>query len=123
MREELDHYLLYQPSKSDIPEFNNFRKLEDQVRKLVMSTKSKSCELDPTPTTLLKNIIPSILPAITKIINLSLQSGIFPQSWKTAIVTPILKKSKEGISKIELQICKQSTIHLKSGGEGNVRAD
>ena len=55
IREELDHYPWYQPSKSDIPEFINFRKLEeDQVRKLVMSTKSKSCELDPILTTLLK---------------------------------------------------------------------
>ena len=43
IREELlDHHPLYQPSKSDTPEFKNFRKLEDQVRKLVMNTKSKS---------------------------------------------------------------------------------
>ena len=55
IREELDHHPLYQPSKSVIPNFSNFRKLEeDQVKKLVMSTKSKSCELDPILTTLLK---------------------------------------------------------------------
>ena len=59
IKEELDHHPLYQPSMSDTPEFNNFRKLEeDQVRKLVMSTKSKSCELDPIPTTLLKTSYP-----------------------------------------------------------------
>ena len=93
IREELDHYRLYQPSKSNIPKFNNFRKLEgDQVRKLVMSTKSKSCELDPILTTLVKKTIPCLLPTITKIINLPLQSGIFPRSWKTAIVIPLLKK-------------------------------
>ena len=55
LREELDHHPLYQPSKSVIPKFSNFRKLEeDQVKKLVMNTKSKSCELDPMLTTLLK---------------------------------------------------------------------
>ena len=55
IREELDHQPLYHPSKSDIPEFNNCRKLEDdQVRKLVMTTKCTSCELDPIPNTLLK---------------------------------------------------------------------
>ena len=55
IREQLDPYPLHQPSNSDIPKFNNFRKLEeDQVRKLVKSTKSKSCELDPMPTILLK---------------------------------------------------------------------
>ena len=33
IREELDYYPLYQPSKSDIPKFNHFRKLEEyQVR-------------------------------------------------------------------------------------------
>ena len=57
-----------------------------------MSTKFKSCKLDPIPTTSLKKILPCLLPTITKIINLSLQSGIFPRSWKTAIVTPLLKK-------------------------------
>ena len=55
IREEPDHHPLYQPSKSDIPKFSNFRKLqEDQEKKLVRGTKSKSCELDPIPTTLLK---------------------------------------------------------------------
>ena len=63
---------------SDVPEFNNFRELnEDQVLKLIMKTKSKSCEMDPILTTLLKRILPSILPTITNIVNLSLQSGSF----------------------------------------------
>ena len=93
--EELDLHPLYQPSKSVIPKFSNFRKLEeDQVRKLVMNTKSKSCELDPILTTLLKKILPNLLPTITNIINLSLQSGIFPRSWKTAIVRLLLKNKE-----------------------------
>ena len=33
-----------------------------------------------------------LLPVITLIINLSLQSGHFPEVWKEAIVTPLLKK-------------------------------
>ena len=55
---------------------------------------SKSCELDPIPTTLLKKILPNLLPTITNIINLSLQSGIFPRSWKTAKVRLVLKKQE-----------------------------
>ena len=55
IRLELDKHSLYQPSMSDVPEFNNFRKYnEDQASKLIMKTKSKPCELDPIPTTLLK---------------------------------------------------------------------
>ena len=75
IREELDDHPLYQPSKSDTPEFNYFRKLdEDQLQRLVLRTKSKSCELDLIPTTLLKKKnLPTILQEITKIINLSLQ--------------------------------------------------
>ena len=33
-----------------------------------------------------------LLPVITLIINLSLQSGHFPEVWKEAIVIPLLKK-------------------------------
>ena len=33
-----------------------------------------------------------LLPAITKIINLSLDSGYFPRTWKCALVRPLLKK-------------------------------
>ena len=64
---------------------------KDQEQRLVMRTKAKSCELDPIPTTLVMNILPSILPEITKIITLSLLSGTILQNWKTAIVTPLLK--------------------------------
>ena len=42
--------------------------------------------------TLLKNILLGVLPAITKVINLSLQSGLFPRKWKNAVVTLLLKK-------------------------------
>ena len=59
---------------------------------MIISTKSKSCELEPIPTTLLKNIVPGVLPTITKIINLSLQSGSFLRKWNTAVVTLLMKK-------------------------------
>ena len=61
IREELDDQPLYQLSKNDTPEFNNFKEVsKDQVQMLVMRTKSKFCELDLIATTLLKNILPSI---------------------------------------------------------------
>ena len=65
---------------------------EDDVRKLVSKSASKSCILDPIPTHFLKTIIIDMLPVLTKIINMSLQQGSFPDVWKTAIVTPLLKK-------------------------------
>ena len=58
-----------------------------------MAMKTKSCELDPLPTHLLKESIDLLLPSITKIVNLSLSSGRFSSHWKEAIVRPLLKKS------------------------------
>ena len=62
------------------------------VKKLVMSSKTTSCDLDPIPTRLLKDHITLLTPIITKIINLSLQTGEFPNEWKFAFVKPLLKK-------------------------------
>ena len=33
-----------------------------------------------------------LLPVLTKIINLSLESGVFADNWKCALVNPLLKK-------------------------------
>ena len=41
---------------------------------------------------LLKSYLEAFLPLITMLINLSLISGTFPQTWKRAIVRPLLKK-------------------------------
>ena len=47
--------------------------------------------LDPVPSTLLKYILDLALPSITAIKNSSLQSGIVPDSFKEAVVRPLLK--------------------------------
>jgi exonuclease III len=65
---------------------------KEDVRKLVMSGNSKSCHLDPIPTSLLKDCIDYLLPCLTRIVNLSLASCKVPQPLKTATVTPLLKK-------------------------------
>ena len=70
-----------------------FRQLTHaDVKKLVMSSKTTSCGLDPIPTSPLKEHISILLPIITKMINLSLQTGQFPTEWKLAFVKPLLKK-------------------------------
>ena len=65
---------------------------EDKVTKVIMSMASKSCEIDPVPTNLLKEILPQVIKSITKIINTSLELGVFACQWKVAIVKPLLKK-------------------------------
>ena len=62
------------------------------VKDLILKSPSKSCGLDAIPTQLLKNSLSDLLPSITKIINVSLSSGIVPPSFKDAIVNPLLMK-------------------------------
>jgi len=48
---------------------------EDDVRRVIMASPSKSSSLDPIPTFLLKEVIDILLPYITALINASLQQG------------------------------------------------
>ena len=66
---------------------------DDEISKLLLSHQNKQCDLDPIPTSLLKQCTPLLTETITRIVNLSLSSGTFPSPFKTSIVTPVLKKS------------------------------
>ena len=57
-----------------------------------MAGPSKSNSLDPWPTFLLKDYIDILIQPIAQIVNLSLSEGVFPSQFKSAIVTPLLKK-------------------------------
>jgi len=48
--------------------------------------------LDPISTLLVVECLDVLLPAVSKMINLSLQTGSFPDTWKHADVRPRLKK-------------------------------
>ena len=78
--------------ESDMPKLMRFVPLtEGQVSKIVNSLKSKPCELDAIPTTILKKMLPMVIPLITKIVNISLGEGCFCREWKMAVVRPLLK--------------------------------
>ena len=62
------------------------------VKECILNSAPKSCELDPIPSKLLIECLDSILPSLTDLFNSSLASGIFQQCFKSALVTPILKK-------------------------------
>ena len=52
------------------------------------------------PTFLLKECIGELIPVITQIINKSLTSGYVPESFKSAVITPLLKKSSLDIDNL-----------------------
>ena len=62
------------------------------VKRIVMTSAAKSCELDPLPTSLRKTHIDFLCPVLARIINASLSSSVVPPPMKHAVVIPILKK-------------------------------
>jgi hypothetical protein len=113
--------------------FSEFAPLsEEEVKKIISSSPTKTCQLDPMPTWLLKDFIDILAPVITKIVNLSLQSSHFPIAYKKALVRPLLKKptlDKEVLKNyrpvsnlsfvskiIEKAVLKQLSSHMDSNG-------
>ena len=65
---------------------------ESEVRKIIAKSPTKSCSLDPAPTWMVKDSVDELIPMVTILVNLSLQSANVPDSMKQALVTPLLKK-------------------------------
>ena len=97
IRRDLDSQAVHSPlSQSDsfagVP-FSTFQPVsEATVKDVIMKSSPKTCSLDPIPTPLLLESLDALLPSLTAIINSSLSSGTFPQVFKTALVSPLLKK-------------------------------
>ncbi len=92
-----------QPTRStaQTPIFSFCPLTEVEVSKLLLSSHPTTCTLDPIPSHLLQAISPTLLPALTHIINTSLLTGIFPTAFKQARVTPLLKKPTLNTSLVE----------------------
>ena len=73
--------------------FSSFEKVSQlTVKECIFISAPKSCELNPIPSKLLIECLDSIFPSHTDLFISSLATGIFPQCFKSALVTPILKK-------------------------------
>ena len=93
IRESLDTHSKYSAPPRNAPNFWAFELLStSDVMKIIFGMKTKSCEIDPIPMKLLKEILPSVIEPITKIANTSLQQEIFSKHSKIAVIRPLLKK-------------------------------
>src|SRR6476469_5797948 len=63
-----------------------------EIQQAILSSSNSTCSLDIIPTFLLKACLPVLLQPITTIVNLSFSEGTFPQQFKHALVSPLLKK-------------------------------
>ena len=71
----------------------NFRPhTEEEVRKIIMSFSNATCDMDPVPTKLVKDLLDVLITPITSLVNISLQTSSFPEKWKCATILPLLKK-------------------------------
>lgn len=70
----------------------------DTLVKIIQNLSSSTSVLDTLPTRFFKSVLYLIIPDVLQIINTSLQTGIFPQSLKTAVVKPLLKKNNLDVS-------------------------
>ena len=77
-----------------VPEFNLGTTSEDEVIEVIESLKaSDACGPDDISTNCLKEIKDIIAAPMAHIVNLSLESGIFPKIWKTAKTVPLFKNN------------------------------
>ena len=80
-------------SPNDIKSLSEFKNITiEGTQNLLTKSAPKSCDLDPIPTTLLKEYENEIVPVITKIINSSLHEAVVPHNLKQALISPTIKK-------------------------------
>jgi hypothetical protein len=95
LRDELDSRSSAQATFAvyDGPMFSHFDPVtEKEISELIAKSPSKTCILDPIPTSLTKQCLSELVPVIAAIANTSLATGSVPGQFKQAVVTPILKK-------------------------------
>ena len=64
----------------------------EEIQRILQSIPPKSCDLDPIPTSLLKDCMSTFATIIAEIVNLSFQQASVPSSLKLAYIHPLLKK-------------------------------
>ena len=65
----------------------------NETLQMIKNAPNKSCKLDTIPTSIIKACADKLAPAITSIINASIEKADFPPTLKQAHVSPLIKKS------------------------------
>ena len=66
---------------------------EEYVKSIILKAPIKPCDIDQIPTSLFSKCVDDLIPSITSIINKSLIDGSVPASFKSELVTVLLKKA------------------------------
>ena len=83
----------YHPSQLDTPQLGRFAPVTSStLGRIIKQMPPKTCVLDTLPTAKLQELLDGCLPALTHLVNSSLDQGRFCEDWKEAIVKPLIKK-------------------------------
>ena len=64
----------------------------ENVKRIILSSPNKSCHSYPTPTDIVKECIDKLLPAVSSMVDLSLDTGQFPDIWEEGLVRSTKKE-------------------------------
>ena len=95
---------------------------EDEIKKLFLSSLLKSCNLDPIPTSVLKNCLDILVTPITDIINILMDTSTFLKKFKEPHVRPLLKKTSLPKQTEKLQACILLESHFQNLRKGSSRS-
>ena len=77
-----------------------------------MSIQTMSCEPDIIPTKFLKEYIEKCIGLLTNIVNISLESGVFAEEWKIALLHLLTKNG--GLHVMKSNFCPVSNLSFIS---------
>ena len=67
---------------------------EKEVETAIIAFSPSTSDIDPMPTSLVKQCKDILVKPLTDIVNISLRSGVVPGSLKEAVIKPLIKKSQ-----------------------------
>ena len=95
--DKMKHIPNYSPPTREVPKLSSFNVLnKDDISTIMSKLGLKQCEQDILPISIIRQCEPIVKEHLLTIINTSLKSGHFPQTWKQALVKPIIKNPKIG---------------------------
>ena len=65
---------------------------DDDIFKLIRSSTTKACKLDPLPAIIMRSCYSALVPIFKTVTNLSLSTASMPENLKIASLWPLLKK-------------------------------
>ena len=93
--ENLKEYPQYSPNPVDIPSpIENWSATTlEEVSKIISQMANKQCKLDMIPTSVVKMDLPELNEFLVEIFNMSLSECQFRETWKEALVKPLIKNA------------------------------